>query len=83
MSDFSEAYGMLFIGMVVLMAFFACYEIILYKGEVFSRQLGINYLASNFKSDLEEYDGSNYNASFVLPKLDFVSQEIVEVVSHD
>jgi hypothetical protein len=83
MSDFSEAYGILFIGIVVLMAFFACYEVIIYKSEIFSRQLGANYLASMFKSDLAEYDGSNYNNSFVLPKLDFVSQEIVEVVSHD
>ena len=83
MSDFSEAYGMIFISIVVLMAFFACYEIILHKGEAFSKQMRINYLASNFKSSLEEYGGGSYNNSFVLPKLDLASQEIVEVVSHD
>ncbi len=83
MSDFSEAYGMIFIGIVVLIAFFACYEIILYRGEAFLRHLNANYLASKFKADLGEYDGKNYNNSFVLPKLDFAAQKIIEVVSHD
>jgi hypothetical protein len=83
MSDFSEAYGMIFIGIIVLMAFFACYEIIIFRGEAFLRQLDANYLASKFKADLEEYDGKSYNNSFVLPKLDFDAQKIIEVASHD
>jgi hypothetical protein len=82
MSDFSEAYGLLFVGLVIVLLFLTCYKIVLSNDSFIKNQIESDYLASKFKADLKEYDfGIQYNKTFVLPKFNAFSNEIIMVIS--
>jgi len=84
MSDFSEAYGMLFIGIVVVMLFLSCYKILEQKSQNVLMGLKSDYLASKFKKGFYESSNlGNNSATFAFPMLDFNRQKIIEAVIYE
>ena len=84
MSDFSDAYGLLFIGLVIVLLFLTCYKIVLNNDSVIDNQLSSDYLACKFKTDLSEYNSSIvYNRTFAIPKFDVLKNKIKTVISYE
>jgi hypothetical protein len=82
MSDFSDAYGLLFVGLVIVLLFITCYKIVLSNDSFIKNQLESDYLASKFKSDLREYNSSaNYSKTFALPRFNAFTNAIITVIS--
>lgn len=84
MSDFSDVYGLLFVGFVIVLLFLTCYKIVLNNESFINEQLESDYLASRFKTYLFEYNSSiNYDKTFALPKFDVFNNKIIMVISYE
>lgn len=84
MSDFSEAYGLFFVGLVIVLLFLTSYKIVENNHSLIENSLASDYLASKFKDDLKEYDSSmNYNRTFALPRFDAFKNSIIEVIIYE
>ncbi|MDD2678782.1 MAG: hypothetical protein PHT91_01015 [Candidatus Nanoarchaeia archaeon] len=84
MNDLSDAYGLLFTGLVIVFLFISCYKIILNSGEAISQQLSSDYLACNYKSDFGAFNlSADYSKTFALPKYNVFENKIVEVIIYE
>ncbi|MDD4352984.1 MAG: hypothetical protein PHN56_00860 [Candidatus Nanoarchaeia archaeon] len=84
MSDFSDVYGLFFVGLVVVLLFITCYKIVFSNHAFIDEQLNSDYLASKFKTNLGQYNASIiYNKTFTLPKFDVFKNKIVTVISSE
>ncbi|MFA5333742.1 MAG: hypothetical protein WC376_04575 [Candidatus Nanoarchaeia archaeon] len=84
MSEFSEVYGLLFIGIAIALLFLACYKIILNNDSFIISQLGSDYLASMFKTELQEFNTSiEYDKTFALPRFDAFCNKISRVIVYE